>query len=228
MVFFFLIIKNVSEFGYLSVQNLILFAVFLLITNFAKPSLIVCFTPAAFLLCLYYCLKNQGEGFRKYILVGCAFLFSLICIPFQYDYLYGEEAETRVAFTLDRITAGNLWEWGGIIILSLAFPLITTIVLMVIDDYHMDVHILFAWTMYLIALFLRLFFEEVGARSGANNFAWSTMIGSFFLFMILMAKLYKVSNEKKSKWICVPWLVYAIHICSGVGYFKWILDGNTW
>lgn len=112
-LFLFIILFKQSSEKRLSHRDLVLFAFFLFLTNFAKPSFVVCFAPAAFLVCLISLGKNGYYEFLDYVKYGFAILISLCCIPFQYERLYGENTGSGITFTLDRISSVNICSLGG-------------------------------------------------------------------------------------------------------------------
>lgn len=120
-LFLFIIIFKQSSEKRLSHRDLVLFAFFLFLTNFAKPSFVVCFAPAAFLVCLISIIslgKNGYTEFLDYVKFGFTILISLCCIPFQYERLYGENTGSGIIFTL----SNSLERISSVIVRSGASP----------------------------------------------------------------------------------------------------------
>ena len=227
--FLFLIIyKKITEDESLPKKEILLFTICLFIANWAKPSFGLCFLPVTFLICFLSLMRLRKKVFTKLLVLGIGFLVSLSCLPFQYNKLFGNETENHIIFTFERIKCGTPIEWAGVLLLSLTFPIIATIIIKLINKKGKMLDIYFVWGIYILSLFLRFFFKQIGPRESANDFAWSSFIAAFFLFAILAIKLYVITIKTKSKWTLCPWTAFFLHVAMGINYFTLIYGGQIY
>lgn len=186
---------------------------------FAKPSFIIIFLPALFLVILlkqFYTKKNV----LYFFIVS---LFSLIILVYQYTYTFGNE-ETKLIIDFLGVWSAGSKNIPISIFLALAFPL--TLLVLYPHILRHD-YILLSWLQTLLAMLLFATFAQTGELYLHGNFGWSYAIALslLYLFSIIyfFKELHNLTTLKKS----ILFTLLFIQTFTGFYYFLSILNGTV-
>ncbi len=161
----------------------ILIAVLMVVSNLYKPSLVMVYYPAIFILCLVWLVHYRGRNF-----LHCLELF-VICLPSlalmirQYMLSFGGSG-TGGGLEIAPFKTASLYTPNVLIstLLLLAFPLFMLLVTMI--GKHMDMADWFGWLMLLAGLAEKLLLAETGERASHGNFSWGYLLAVYFVWFL--------------------------------------------
>lgn len=194
----------------------------------AKPNFAMAFIPAFFLMLLVARLswraRVQGHLANGAIAVGMAA---------QYQWMYHSKdfARLRETVLLGRggdpsvkwgIVVSPFETWGRAsasiplsILASAAFALVVTLLLRRVDWRRQD--LAFAWVLVVVAVAIFGLLAETGRGEGTANLRWGAIAAMYVLFVQCLALLLRATATEGWSIRTVPcWLVFALHVASGV------------
>ncbi|MCD7863951.1 MAG: hypothetical protein LUG61_10715 [Lachnospiraceae bacterium] len=214
----------------LNVPKMVWFSVVLLLATMTKPSFTLIFVTLACLVMLGKLVMARFSNFKNTFFLGCAFIPTLLDLLYQYsDVFTGTDLEGEAAgIGIEYMKVWGLESYNHwlAVLLVLLFPLV--VLIFHCRDLLKNALYRLGWGLYAIGLLTFVFLYEKGYRVDHANFAWGYMAGLFFVVMVSVLVMLQDSVGKKGKlWQrALMWLAFAVHVCYGVAYFKWILDGN--
>ena len=201
----------------------ILVSIYLLISTLAKPSFIICFTPAICLFILFF----RTKGFKLYVTSFLIFLPSLLLLIYQFIETYN--LKTTDSYFHDKI----IFAWFGVMkvysnnllisILSvLAFPL--SVLLILRKKLRSNNALTLSWILFIIA-FLQAAFLAEQAKFLQGAFISSYIIALFILHVSSLGEYlswFSSSADRdihwKEKFIAGSFLF--LHFISGILYLN--------
>ena len=212
------------------------FTAMLTLATSVKPSFVMVFGPAVFVLCVID-LKRQGTSTVKTsLLVGLSLLIALLIVFYQLTILFpgdGSE-EGGIAFGLAKVWRARHDNIFISFFQSLAFPLL--VAYLTRFKFWEDRMFLLACLMTFFAFSEYVFLYETGERTYHGNFGWGVSMAIFFLFVAAISVF--LENRGAHLWLCVEraddagaapvkmkWFDYitlfafAWHTASGLWYF---------
>lgn len=191
----------------------------IIISIFAKPSFIIVFLPALFILMLYkhYTLRSDIYFF------SIVSIFSLMILLYQYTGTFGENSEGV------KIDILGVWSLAAnnilmSIFLALAFPLLF---LKLYPKSLDNDYLILAWLQVLFGIVLYAVFVEQGTRDGHANFSWSYQIGLTMLYLFSIIEFVKnffILNLWKRSLLSI---VLSLQILIGLYYLVKVLEGEN-
>jgi len=220
------------------------FTIMLTLATSVKPSFVMVFGPAVFVLCVID-LKRQGTPTVKTsLLIGLSLLIALLIVFYQLTILFpgdGSE-EGGIAFGLAKVWRARHANIFVSFFQTLAFPML--VVLLTRFKFWEDRMFLLAWLMAFFAFAEYVFLYETGARTYHGNFGWGLSMAIFFLFIAAISVFLENRGSHlglcisdagsqptasvKLKWLdYVALVVFACHTASGVWYFVRLMMGAS-
>ena len=214
-------------------QDLVIFAVSLVLTTMTKPSysLVAIVTFAVIL--LYRFIRSKFHNLKQSVIFGLSFIPAGCVLLYQYAGVFtgtnsmGEE--TGMGFAVGKawsIYSGNI---PLSVFMAIAFPLgVLLINLPRLKDTAWFRH---GWQIWLSGFLMLLCLYEKGFRLSHMNFSWGYMHGLFFIFIVSVLMLLRNTIEKKGKFrtalVAAGWLGYLWHLGCGIVYFLYIYSGQN-
>lgn len=204
-------------------KDLVLVAIFSLLSMSAKPSFLISFLPAVCIVFVILLIKKEVS--IKYIIgVGLSLLPALIPLLLLNSAVYGSpQANGKVI-----LNPGGVWQTSryGIplsIVLGMAFPLYV----FAIKIKKLPLSFILAFVNYVIASLVFYFLAESGERYIHGNFGWTYMFGMFFMFFVSMEEFFLKHRYGKAV-SSVGWGLFLLHFLSGLFYLTWIGFGHSY
>ena len=161
----------------------ILIALLMVISNLYKPSLVMVYYPAVFMICLVWLIRYRGRNLRH------CFELLLICLPSlalmirQYMVSFGGTGSGG-GLEFAPFKTASIYTPNILIstLLLLAFPLFMLLVSLI--GKHMDMADWFGWLMLLAGLAEKLLLAETGERASHGNFSWGYLLAVYFVWFL--------------------------------------------
>lgn len=213
-IFVFLFSIRLIKKDNLNYKSHLYFVMAILLGVWAKPSFFISFLPTIALVFTYLYLKKK-ISFNYYVKVG--FLFSLSLIPIfiinQFVY-HAEKSSDSIIFVI-----GDVWShYTSSIILSIILSCAFPLYIVVRRNIKMSLEMKVALINFVFSTLVFFFLAEDGKRMYHLNFGWTYYYGLFFMFLFGIKEL--LLNRD-----FLGWLIYALHVLSGVYYFSKISLG---
>jgi hypothetical protein len=187
-----------------------------IISILCKPNYSLAFLPV---LCAYILLLNYKE---KGLLVGII-KTSLIAIPsiliLLYQWYFTFRHNGVFVHPTKTIFAPFL-VWGSYtphifisLVLSLAFPLITTILYFK----KVDLYLFLSWAVFLLALLIFSLLAEYPTY-GDGNYEWGAIAANYILFLFSARLLLQQTFDWKAK---IAFMTLGLHTLSGIFFFSY-------
>ncbi len=211
--------------------NIIIIAIFIILSTLAKPSYLICLLPASIILAIYRQIKDLPVNWSMMILGSI--IPATIVLGWQYYITYSSqqmmvEQSTIIFAPLQVIQMQS----SGIMpkfLLSIPFPLY--IYSAYFEHAKKDISLNLAWLVFAFGCFYKYFLAESGERMIAGNFGWSAQITLFILFVIsmlffirhtsILEKLHNWRQIKMTMWGGI--MIYSLHLISGIGWYFFCL-----
>ena len=224
---FFTIRDGIKE-KRIDIKHLAIFSLSALLSCGAKPSFLLVFVPAAFVVCLADIFKSKFRLFGYYLALAAALIPSGVIMYLQNVALYNNASEEgSIVFTLGKLWRGTA-PYGSILLallFGLAFPLYAALV----KAYKGTIGDRFK-TAILTAFFgiaENYFLMETGARTKDANYFWGYQFAMFFVFTVAAADLFSDEEiSKKAK--TVGAVIFALHLVCGILYYGRMLLGASY
>ncbi|MEG0751905.1 MAG: hypothetical protein RR998_02220 [Oscillospiraceae bacterium] len=205
--------------------RLALFSSSLLLATFAKPSFAIVFLPVAGIMML---VKLFSKSWRRILLFGIAYIPTFALLAWQYLLIYVQDTKLSGEGGLE-FTLGGGWEiFSPCIPLSIVLAGAFGLVVLAFNIKHFRT----APTVYQLGVYIYLcslaevyFLYENNYRKAHADLFWGYMYGLFFLLLASVSLLLKQRGEHP-KFERASWIVFALHILCGIGYFAWLLTGR--
>lgn len=205
--FFFIITKEMetcrdnSFHRLIPVRKCIIMAVLLVLCNLAKPCFAQIFYPAIFILMIYWLILYRGKNFPMALELFITCLPSVLLMGAQYLIAFHQNTassseEGGIIFAPFVVAGLRTKSIPVSILLAIAFPLFTTIVLLAMKK-HSLVRLL-SWLMYLCGLLEKLLLAEGGSRLTHGNLAWGHNLALYFLFVVGMRDWLRLRRETRN------------------------------
>jgi len=225
LLVFILLLKSHSKFqsGLSSTKELVMLSIFSVLSMWAKPSFLICFLPAVFILYLYLILKKRIT-LKYYLLTGMALIPSLVPLYLINNTVY----HTAEAANSIIVTFGKGWyQHTNSILVSIALGMAFPIFITFNRIRHLSIPHLLAIIMYLVAALEYFFLLENGTRMYDSNFTWGYLFSMFFMFMVccdeLVFKRSLVKNRAR-----IGYVLLFLHLISGCLYLGNLMLGSDY
>ncbi|MDR0948328.1 MAG: hypothetical protein LBM69_02265 [Lachnospiraceae bacterium] len=209
-------------------KEYLFFSISLFLTTMTKPSFTLVFVATAGIIIALRMLSAGLVQWRRFVGVAVSFLPTFGGLLYQYQGVFGGEGQgVGIGFA-------EVWSlYSDNILLSIllaaAFPIL--VLVFNLREWKQDTTFRFSWQLYLMSLVMMLFLYEKGFRKADANFSWGYMHGLFFLFtgsLILLIRQTITSFHKMRVKLVIEWVVYVLHLISGIVYFLPILRGGSY
>ena len=164
-----------------------LFTLMLTLATAVKPSFVITFGPAVFVLCLIDLGREGASSVKRSLLVGLALLVALVVVFVQLTILFPSDGsgEGGIAFGLAKVWRARHANIFVSFFQSLAFPLL--VVACTRLRFWKDRSFLLAWLTVFFAMAEYVFLYETGERTYHGNFGWGLSFPMFYIFVISCA-----------------------------------------
>ncbi len=218
-------------------KNWILISAFLAASTAVKPNFLMCFSMAL----LVFLLKDFAEetarqGFRiqnlkKYVIMGCVVLPSLLILGLQGIILYGGADNTSgISFGMQ---ASSFMPGKRAVLVGLLKALPFPALVCFYNRGKSDKARHFFCMMYLFAFLTGMLFQETGERAIAGNFMWGMYVAGYLMFLFLIPEYLSTVMGWRDREKTAAQKLYAVcgsvllfwHFSSGLAYFIRLLMG---
>jgi len=191
-----------------------------LLSIYAKPSFIIIFLPAIYLLMI----DRRYISKSNLYFIASLTLFSILILFYQYTHTYSNNTDGGII-----IDIFGVWSLGtnSILIsisLALAFPLLFYILY---PESSKNDLLLLSWLQVLFGIILYAVFAEKGSHYSHGNFGWSYRIALSMLY------LFSIIEFCKSFYILNLWkrssllILLILQVAIGVYYLVHVLEGQN-
>lgn len=235
LVVYFQILENYKE--KISYKKCIVFTLVLFITNYAKPSFVLAFSPVMLYVLIRDFIKTKTSSFKNAFIFGVCVLISCSILLFQYKKSFGitDDGNNTIAFSVMNLI--NYFvenkKFPLYFVLAFAYPIYISYLAIKnrkkLDLYSKTIFIQ-VWAMYIVSFFEKLLLVEVGPRAADGNFGWGSQLFSYILFItcICMQMKMKKENIVSDSKLAIANYTYALHIIYGIFYFALLLMGYSY
>ena len=214
-------------------------ALIILLSIYAKPSFIIAFLPAVFMFFVLFVMRQMKlnvlqvfthiiDIFKRFkqeilFLIILAFLSALILWA-QYISIYnGENTQNKVIFDFLGVWSFYSPNIFGSLLLTYLFPLA---VLLFVNQKKSNTYYLSLITTVVAVLLLSCFAEE--GRYHDGNFGWSQQVAVQMFFVMSLIEFVKNYSYLQNWKIYIISITLSLHIISGVFYLGKILKGLSY
>lgn len=212
-------------------KEFFLFGLSLLLTTMTKPSYTLILVSTAGLVMLYRLFRGRWKNFKRSFYLGLAFVPTFIDLLYQFGGVFGDSSKAGEAGGIG-LGIGSVWKLYTnniplAIVLALGFPL--AVLAFHKRALRKNTLYRFSWAQLIVSIMELFLLYENGRRFSDANFSWGYMHGIFFVFVTSVLVLAEDMIKKQGKkWaVGVQWLLFALHLACGVGYFLYIWGGNA-
>lgn len=218
-------------------KKYILFALCLLLTTMTKPSFVLGFIIMAALVLFYRTCRQRFGNIKQTLQLAACTIPTFAALLYQYKGIFldvnSQGEETGIGFgwlTAWSVTNRSFREG---MMFGLAFPVL--VLLLNIKQLKEMLLYRMAWIYFTVNWLMVTCLYEKGFRLGHINFAWGYMHAMFFIYLIsmmLLVKLTVLNKDRNSAFglsrmsLALQWGVYAWHLVCGAVYFGSLLEGN--
>ena len=212
----------------------VLFAFFLLLSAFTKPTFMYMFLPAGVIYLLIDLVQAlwERDGTWKKVWsfmwrIACASLPAIIYLLFEYAafYLWGGTNDDASVAIYPFLTAWHIYspDVPRSIRLSMAFPLWMGFTNL--KYFCKSVEGRLALIGYMTGTMEFSFFVETGFKLGHLNFSWPMQSGMLLLWVICAARLialtaYPTAHKRSTVIVLGGWILLFVHFISGLYYIN--------
>ncbi len=213
-------------------KKLLLFFVFLFLTNMSKPNFVLCFSPIMLLVLIYDFIITKGKSFKNAFLFGVVVLIACIILLFQYRIMYPSDGSSSIVISASHAIEYLLSDkkFPLYYLLNFCFPLYVAYLffrnrkkLSVFENKMM----LEVWLMNILSFLVSIFVTETGKRAGDGNYEWNNFYFAYIVFAVSMVFLKKMRKEKliTERQFVTAQNIYVMHVIFGVFYFGLLVIG---
>lgn len=217
----------------------IVIALLMVVSNLYKPSLVMVYYPAIFIICLVWLIRFRGKNLKHCFELFFVCLPSLVLMIRQYMMSFSSGASEGGGLVIAPFKVASIYSPNIAVstLLLLAFPLYMLIV--TLAERKMDMADWFGWLMLLVGLAEKLLLAETGSRASHGNLAWGYLLAVYFVwflairrFMLLwqIRSLYAVRVYRlRDHILCFGGtLLLTLHVLSGAYYLYYLIVlGNS-
>ena len=204
----------------------------IVIASLAKPSYTIALIPALGLMALWRVFASRFVNWT--LLILGLFIPGLLILGTQYVVVYLNSSNDS-GFGLGFLTLfghwAPLWRIPLQFLLSLVFPV--AVYLLFLTDARKHLFLNLSWLVFGVGTLITCFFFEVGPRSTAGNFLWTSYSVVFVLMFASLTFLIEqyvviqtnttghstAIRSKRSLRLKFAMLIFFIHVLSGVAYY---------
>ena len=213
-------------------KKLLLFFVFLFLTNMSKPNFVLCFAPIMLVVLIYDFISSKGKSFKNAFCFGFVVLIACIILLFQYKAMYPGDGSSSIVISLEHAIAYVFSDkkFPLYYLLNFCFPLYVTFLFfknrkkMSVFENKMMLEI---WMMNLFSLLVSMFVTETGKRANDGNYEWANAYFAYILFgaaMIVLKKMKKDGLISEREYVSAQ-NIYVLHVVLGIFYFLLLVMG---
>ena len=191
-------------------------AVSLLISIFAKPSFVIAFLPALFLLIVFKKIYSK----ENIIYFSVLSLISVGALAYQFLNTFGE-GKTKIIISFLGVWSAATPNVLISILLAILFPLLYLV--FNLDNVKKNNYLLLSWIMTFISIIYAAFLAEAGPRFYHGNFFWSYMISLSLLYVFTLIDYFKHMTDIKPYTKTLLNIVLLWQILVGLYYFSVII-----
>ena len=222
VLFLFKVIKTYAE-RHMSFKDWACLAGAMLAATAFKPNFIVGFAPAILVVMIVDFIRVRGKHFLNFLIMGTTVLPGFFLTLYQRAALY--ETDSGSQLKIGFMTALKAVVKHPVIPLFLSFVFPLAILAFVFRDLKTDKLYRFAWLHMAINLALTVFLYETGARLIHGNFFWGSYFAIGVVFILSVAKLDKLLENKNSGGIVIGSMALGAHVLCWVNYVCTIIKG---
>ena len=213
-------------------KNLLLFFLFLFLTNMSKPNFVLCFALVMLLVLIYDFILSKGKSFKNAFCFGVVVLIACIILLFQYRIMYPSDGSSTIVFSvqhaIDYVFSDK--KFPLYYLLNFCFPLYVTYLFfknrrkMSAFENKMMLEV---WMMNILSLLVSMFITETGKRAGDGNYEWANAYFAYIIFavsMIVLKKMKKKGLIEEKEYVSAK-NIYVLHVILGVFYFGLLVIG---
>lgn len=217
----------------------VVIALLMVVCNLYKPSLVMVYYPAIFIVCLVWLVRFRGKNLRHCFELFLVCLPSLLLMIRQYLMSFGGSGSEGGGLVIAPFKVASIYTPNIAVstLLLLAFPLYMLAV--TLAERKMDMADWFGWLMLLVGLAEKLLLAETGSRASHGNLAWGYLLAVYFVwflairdFMLLWQtrSLYAVRIYRmRDHILCLGGtILLTLHVLSGAWYLYYLIVlGNS-
>ena len=214
-------------------------ALLMVVSNLYKPSLVMVYYPAIFIVCLVWLVRFRGKNLKHCFELFLVCLPSLLLMIRQYLMSFGGDGSEGGGLVIAPFKVASIYTPSIAVstLLLLAFPLYMLAVSLA--EKKMDMADWFGWLMLLVGLAEKLLLAETGKRASHGNLAWGYLLAVYFVWFLAVRKfmalwqlrsLYAVRLYRlRDHILCFGGTVLlTLHVLSGAYYLYYLIVlGNS-
>lgn len=209
-----------------------LLSLLLLLSTLIKPSFMIAYIPALFLLALLH----RSMSFRFYLSLCMVLAPPLLLLLYQYFITYTSGGIHESGVVIDVLGVWRLY--SSCIPASLlqltAFPL----VLFAFQARRVmrNKHLLLSWSIFVVAVLQYMFLAETAFKYTHGNFGWGMDVGIQLIFLFSLVEylgwLKRLPSCQNRRWNMVAFTLTSVlllaHLASGILYFAQVFTGGSY
>ena len=222
--FFFRLINKYADEG-IKVYEWFVLSGLMLLTTWFKPNFMIGFSLSLLCLLIFDFIRHRGKKILNYIALGTTVFPSVALMYFQQTVLFSggnSNSQMKLGFMTGLRAMAHHPEIK--IFLSLIFPLV--ILCFVFKDLIKDRFYAFGWFHMIVNLGITVFVYETGYRLHHGNFIWSSFFALGVLFIVSLAKLVKLAQEKRVGALALSSGALGAHVFCWINYVCDLMSGT--
>jgi hypothetical protein len=195
-----------------------------------KPNFVLAFIPGSMVFCAFF----SNRKITMLINTGILLLPVLGILMFQFLFTYCSNisGDSSIQFCFFDVWHVHAQSVPLAIIQGAAFPMLISA--MMFSSLRKDKLLVFSWILFIIGLLIFGLLCETGYRRNHGNFGWTYMfcLNILFLYSTIAFLRWIADIHKKTRafkivlYIC--FLVFLLHLFSGIYYVKYLLSGHIY